>query len=574
MEAALLDETSVRIPWFRQRRFVLFQSILVALVIASIILSILIPAGIDQAVEDGIEEAITVDNEDSEGYDTWASTVPEDGEDDKPEIYYTIRMFNVTNREEIMNGGKPIVQEVGPYVYRVYIRRHNIRWYNNEGYVEAYKQKYYVFDQSRSKGSPNDKVILPDVPLAILKFGAQHEPGYNESSVAGLKMLNAGVKQMLGEPMDFFRTFTVGSFYWGGVPDPMWGGAGLPDPRWPGLEMNITSEDDARRRCGLDRVNTGKHDIDHAHQYELYRGQDYIHTCILSSEGVEKDEYGNTLPTFGCDTFEPDWNAADPMVPLSKGWNSVWGSAEANYIRGTDGTQTHPKMDSSEYPVYVEEVYRSVNLENKNGEKNDDLHGIELTRYTLKDEDLQSARTNPANIVYFMDHLDGLLNMQPVYLFDAYASKPHFLDADPLLVEDIEGLSPSSDEHNTYLDVEYNTGITFRARKRLQANVVLSDWSYGTEKMFEKLGYRSPGNKTILPLVWLEESFELSESDATDFKDSVYYYQDLADDLQIALPCVAAFFFLVAVAFPFIYRSRATRYARRPSYVHQDQNQF
>ena len=35
-----------------------------------------------------------------------------------------------------------------------------------------------------------------------------------------------------------------------------------------------------------------------------------------------------------------------------------------------------------------------------------------------------------------------------------FASKPHFLDADPAFLSNVTGLSPDREKHDSYLDVE------------------------------------------------------------------------------------------------------------------------
>ena len=35
-----------------------------------------------------------------------------------------------------------------------------------------------------------------------------------------------------------------------------------------------------------------------------------------------------------------------------------------------------------------------------------------------------------------------------------FASKPHFLDADPAFLNNVTGLSPNREKHDSYLDVE------------------------------------------------------------------------------------------------------------------------
>ena len=52
-------------------------------------------------------------------------------------------------------------------------------------------------------------------------------------------------------------------------------------------------------------------------------------------------------------------------------------------------------------------------------------------------------------------------------------SSPHFLFADPKFLDDVDGLVPNDQLHNTYLSVDPITGVLMKANKRLQFNMQL-----------------------------------------------------------------------------------------------------
>ena len=45
---------------------------------------------------------------------------------------------------------------------------------------------------------------------------------------------------------------------------------------------------------------------------------------------------------------------------------------------------------------------------------------------------------------------------------------PHFYQSHPSLLEAVEGLNPSKEAHDTFLDIEPTTGAAFVAHKRIQ----------------------------------------------------------------------------------------------------------
>ena len=48
---------------------------------------------------------------------------------------------------------------------------------------------------------------------------------------------------------------------------------------------------------------------------------------------------------------------------------------------------------------------------------------------------------------------------------------PHFHNADPGLLDQVIGVSPDVEKHDTYLDIEPITGVALSAHKRIQVQI-------------------------------------------------------------------------------------------------------
>ena len=74
--------------------------------------------------------------------------------------------FNTTNHVAFLKGRKPILDEVGPYVYEEKWKKVGVTWSDDKEKVKYKLKKTFVFRQDLSGLlSENDHVILPNVPL-------------------------------------------------------------------------------------------------------------------------------------------------------------------------------------------------------------------------------------------------------------------------------------------------------------------------------------------------------------------------------------------------------------------------
>lgn len=82
--------------------------------------------------------------------------------------------------------------------------------------------------------------------------------------------------------------------------------------------------------------------------------------------------------------------------------------------------------------------------------------GINVDLYELSDD--AYGGSNPNNTCFNEPDYDavyGLQNISPCqYGAPVYISNPHFFQADPSLIEEVEGLQPDKEKHQTYFKIQ------------------------------------------------------------------------------------------------------------------------
>jgi hypothetical protein len=220
---------------------------------------------------------------------------------------------------------------------------------------------------------------------------------------------------------------------------------------------------------------------------------------------------------------------------------SIWGSDDANQVKGSDGLGF--QVDIRGYPpleVWVDNIYRHVHfLSNQTAP----VKGINTNVYFLDIDDYSNTHSE-----YYLNAPSGVSNLTAVNEITQgspipiLVSQPHFFSADPSYSRAIEILPPNDqtdlNKHNTFIFVEPHTGLTLRAYKRLQVNLQVKPTMIKYPKILP----------TYIPVIWFEETSELSADQAAMWQNSVGLAIKWMRYIPVMTLCLAGIFLFVSGA--------------------------
>ncbi|KAK3087571.1 hypothetical protein FSP39_007666 [Pinctada imbricata] len=122
-------------------------------------------------------------------------------------IYFKMYMFDLTNPLEVVNeGAKPFFREKGPYTYRLWPKKINITFNNNN--TVTYRETHtYVFQRNMSVGPSTDRFLTLNLPLLTVTTLIRKEYPFIKDMV----------KLMLSieKSYSLFVNVSVDEFVWG-----------------------------------------------------------------------------------------------------------------------------------------------------------------------------------------------------------------------------------------------------------------------------------------------------------------------------------------------------------------------
>uniref|UniRef100_S4RBS0 Platelet glycoprotein 4 n=1 Tax=Petromyzon marinus TaxID=7757 RepID=S4RBS0_PETMA len=455
------------------------------LVVAALLLvlgGVLIPIG-DHIISSTVtKEAVLING--TVAFDAWVQS-PSD-------VYRQFWFFNVTNSEEFSlqsNSSvtvKPKLKQLGPYTYKV---RH----------LAKDKLVYH----------PNDSVsyVLPQQAIFLRDMSV----GPEEDLITSINMVASALPVIMGFPgvlNSFYKKTNTSIFHTRTVRELLWG---YKDPI---LESVASTGIDST--FGLFYPYNGSNDG----VYTIFTGQGDISRVAIIHE----------------------WKYNKSM--------NFWPDEFCDRIKGTDGSSFPPFLNKkNKLEFFSSDVCRNLVAEFDQRRK---LKGIDVYRYLLPTSLLSASNKNTANQCYteYLNRTgctrDGVLDISsckggaPVFI-----SLPHFLDGSREYIDDVEGLEPNREDHETYLDVEPTTGITLSVTKRIQINVLLQP-----VKQIDI--FKNVPQDYIFPIIWLNETGTLGDDSAKAFREALTIPMHALFSVQITLMALGSIGIVVS---PIVYFS-------------------
>ncbi|XP_030749243.1 scavenger receptor class B member 1-like [Sitophilus oryzae] len=181
-----------------------------------------------------------------------------------------------------------------------------------------------------------------------------------------------------------------------------------------------------------------------------------------------------------------------------------WDEAPCNDLTASEGSFFPPRYFTKRDVVYLydKDLCRTFPFQyRESGEK----HGIPADLYTPPEDVFEDVRQNPENKCFCPGNEycppKGLQNISPCqYDAPVYLSFPHFLDADPSLINEVEGLNPVRQKHQSYFRIQPKLGVPVEGKVRVQLNLRIQQApNINPVKDFKTM---------VFPVMWLEEGID------------------------------------------------------------------
>ncbi|KAG5347598.1 SCRB1 protein, partial [Acromyrmex charruanus] len=365
------------------------------------------------------------------------------------DIYLNIYIFNITNPIEFLSGKEKLkLQEIGPYVYQEYLVNDNIT-FNDNNTMSYIPRRTVVYVPEMSVGDPMEDIVnVPNVPYLGIS-SALSDAGFimNYPIVQLANLMNT--KPILN--------ITVYDYLWGFEDSLVKLASGIMPNFINFLKFGL-----------LDR---------------MYDEGENIVTVNLQKNADMVEEKGRYL---SIDKYNGSPGMAQWGYVETEGNETREENTKCNMLQGaTEGIVFPPNMDKSAiFRVYRKAFCRPLPIMFRKEIWTD--NGLPGYLYTLTDDFASPSDQNPDNECFCRKMKTclkkGLSSITPCYYnIPAAVSLPHFLDADPSLLENVEGLKPDREKHKSYVIMQQTLGMPMFFHSRTQTNLIMNRLHYNSK---------------------------------------------------------------------------------------------
>ncbi|XP_039956690.1 sensory neuron membrane protein 1-like [Bactrocera tryoni] len=391
-------------------------------------------------------------------------------------LNFSIYVFNVTNPDEVQNGGKPRVQEVGPFVFEEWKDKYDLEDFEDEDAVAYNMRNTFIFRPDLGL-SGEDLIVMPHPLVQIMAIAVKRD------KEALINMISEGLQALFKPTTPFVRAPFMDIFF-------------------RGIDVDCSIDHFAAKAICLNfhtGAIKGAEKVNATHfKFSLLGGANHTDAGRYKvARGVKVSrDIGRVL----------EFDDSDEL--------SVWDGDECNQFRGTDTTIFAPLMKPEEgLWSFAADLCRSLGAE---FEKKTTYAGIPAYYYTI---DLGDPKNDPDKHCFCKDYPDdcppkGTMDLTLCNEAPMIVSLPHFFKADPQLVADVDGVDPVEEKHGVFIVFERISGTPLSAAKRLQFS--LSVMPVPEVEVMKNL------RTLTMPLFWVEEAASLDKTWTDMLKKKVF----------------------------------------------------
>uniref|UniRef100_A0A1I8M439 CD36 family protein n=1 Tax=Musca domestica TaxID=7370 RepID=A0A1I8M439_MUSDO len=375
-----------------------------------------------------------------------------------------IYLYNWTNPEDFGNSSvKPILEQCGPYRFREKPDKVDINWHPENASVTYKRKSLYYFDAAGSNGSLDDTIVT----LNAVALAAAAKTKYWDAM--NTRMVNMGLSVYQQE---LSISKTVDELLFTGYSDDMMTTA-----------RTMTNIFGKKVEVPFDKF-----------------GWFYTRNGSAELTGV-----------FNAYTGADDISRMGQMHTWNYKTNTGFFESHCGMVNGSAG-EFYPKnlTPDSIVGLFTPDMCRTVPLEYTEAVE---IEGIRGYKYSGGARAVDNGTLYPENECFCGGECvpSGLMNVSACrFGTPAFMSFPHFYQADPFYVDQVEGLEPDKEKHEFYMILEPKTGLTLEVAARFQVNMLVEP--------IKGISIYEDVPRIFFPLIWFEQKVRITPDLAAEWK--------------------------------------------------------